>query len=115
MNRRHLLAAAAAAGVSTFGGGRAASGAAPLRVGAALPDPPFELMGASGPEGFDIELMKLIAALDAAGIELIGEGGVSQGGGRGVRLKTAVASPEANPSSANSSSAKTRPPKKRER
>ncbi len=32
-------------------------------------------------------LMKLIAALDAAGIELIGEGSVSQGGGRGVRLK----------------------------
>jgi len=33
-------------------------------------------------------LMKLVAALDAAGIELIGEGAVSQGGGRGVRLKT---------------------------
>jgi transcriptional regulator with XRE-family HTH domain len=33
-------------------------------------------------------LMKLIAALDAAGIELINEGAVSQGGGRGVRLKT---------------------------
>jgi transcriptional regulator with XRE-family HTH domain len=32
-------------------------------------------------------LMKLIAALDAAGIELIGEGGVSAAGGRGVRLK----------------------------
>ena len=32
-------------------------------------------------------LMKLIAALDAAGIELIGEGAVSHGGGRGVRLK----------------------------
>jgi transcriptional regulator with XRE-family HTH domain len=32
-------------------------------------------------------LMKLIAALDAAGIELIGEGAVSQGSGRGVRLK----------------------------
>jgi transcriptional regulator with XRE-family HTH domain len=32
-------------------------------------------------------LMKLIAALDAAGIELIGDGVVSQGGGRGVRLK----------------------------
>jgi transcriptional regulator with XRE-family HTH domain len=32
-------------------------------------------------------LMKLIAALDAAGIELIGESAVSQGGGRGVRLK----------------------------
>ena len=32
-------------------------------------------------------LMKLIRALDAAGIELIGEGVVSEGGGRGVRLK----------------------------
>jgi transcriptional regulator with XRE-family HTH domain len=32
-------------------------------------------------------LMKLIAALDAAGIELINEGAVSQGGGRGARLK----------------------------
>jgi hypothetical protein len=34
-------------------------------------------------------LMKLIDALDAAGIELIGEGAISQGGGRGVRLKPA--------------------------
>ena len=33
-----------------------------LRVGAALPDPPFELMGKDGPAGFDIDLMKLIAA-----------------------------------------------------
>src|SRR5690606_15874180 len=32
-------------------------------------------------------LMKLVAALDAAGVELIAEGAVSQGGGRGVRLK----------------------------
>ncbi len=32
-------------------------------------------------------LMKLIEALNAAGIELIGDGAVSQGGGRGVRLK----------------------------
>jgi transcriptional regulator with XRE-family HTH domain len=32
-------------------------------------------------------LMKLISALDAAGIELIGEGAVSQDGGRGVRLR----------------------------
>jgi transcriptional regulator with XRE-family HTH domain len=32
-------------------------------------------------------LMKLIAALDAAGVELINEGAVSQAGGRGVRLK----------------------------
>jgi transcriptional regulator with XRE-family HTH domain len=32
-------------------------------------------------------LMKLVAALDAAGIELIGEGMTSSDGGRGVRLK----------------------------
>jgi transcriptional regulator with XRE-family HTH domain len=32
-------------------------------------------------------LMKLVAALDAAGIELIGEGATSLTGGRGVRLK----------------------------
>jgi transcriptional regulator with XRE-family HTH domain len=32
-------------------------------------------------------LMKLIGALDLAGIELIGEGAMSSGGGRGVRLK----------------------------
>lgn len=35
-------------------------------------------------------LMKLIAALDAAGIELIAEGQVSSAGGRGVRLKPDV-------------------------
>jgi len=33
-------------------------------------------------------LMKLIAALEAAGVELIGEAAVSEHGGRGVRLKT---------------------------
>lgn len=32
-------------------------------------------------------LMKLIAAIDAAGIELIAEGAISRAGGRGVRLK----------------------------
>ena len=32
-------------------------------------------------------LMKLIAALDAAGIELIAENATSAGGGRGVRLR----------------------------
>ena len=32
-------------------------------------------------------LMKLVAALDAGGVELIGEGAVSDKGGRGVRLK----------------------------
>ncbi|TNE67560.1 MAG: XRE family transcriptional regulator [Alphaproteobacteria bacterium] len=39
-------------------------------------------------------LMKVIAALDAAGIELIGDNGQSLSGGRGVRLKApAVPSP----------------------
>jgi len=33
-------------------------------------------------------LMKLVDALAAGGIELIGEGAVSQSGGRGVRLRT---------------------------
>jgi transcriptional regulator with XRE-family HTH domain len=32
-------------------------------------------------------LMKLIAALDAAGVELIAEGAATTSGGRGVRLK----------------------------
>lgn len=32
-------------------------------------------------------LMKLIAALEAAGIELIGEGASSTAGGRGIRIK----------------------------
>lgn len=32
-------------------------------------------------------LMKLIGALDSSGIELIGEGAVSNDGGRGIRLK----------------------------
>ena len=32
-------------------------------------------------------LMKLVGALNAAGIELIAEGAVSTSGGRGVRLK----------------------------
>ena len=32
-------------------------------------------------------LMKLVAALDLAGIELISDNAVSAGGGRGVRLK----------------------------
>jgi len=33
-------------------------------------------------------LMKLVEALATAGIELIGEGAASAGGGRGVRLKS---------------------------
>jgi polar amino acid transport system substrate-binding protein len=38
------------------------SAAQALRVGAALPDPPFEYNGKEGPAGFDIELMRRIAA-----------------------------------------------------
>jgi transcriptional regulator with XRE-family HTH domain len=33
-------------------------------------------------------LMKLVEALAAAGVELIGEGAASHGGGRGVRLRS---------------------------
>ena len=36
--------------------------APPLRVGAALPDPPFEFMTDAGPTGFDVALMQRIAA-----------------------------------------------------
>ena len=32
-------------------------------------------------------LMKLVGALDVAGIELIAEGAISASGGRGIRLK----------------------------
>lgn len=35
-------------------------------------------------------LTKIVNALDRAGIELIGEGGQSNGSGRGVRLKNTV-------------------------
>ena len=42
-------------------------------------------------------LMKLVAALDAAGIELINEGAASPGGGRGVRLKASGASAKPAP------------------
>ena len=36
-------------------------------------------------------LMKLIAALDRLGVQLINEGAASEGGGRGVRLRHAPA------------------------
>jgi transcriptional regulator with XRE-family HTH domain len=42
-------------------------------------------------------LMKLVAALDSAGIELIGEGAVSHSGGRGVRLKVGSGGKPAKP------------------
>jgi len=60
MKRRAMLAGlpAVAAGVGRAG---IAQAAPPLRVGAALPDPPFEFVAGTGPDGFDIKLMQLIA------------------------------------------------------
>jgi transcriptional regulator with XRE-family HTH domain len=51
--------------------------------------PTIQRMEASGGvvRGNVDSLMKLVAALDTAGIELIGDGTASGGGGRGVRLK----------------------------
>ena len=61
--------------------------------------PTIQRMEASGEliRGNVDSLMKLIAALDSAGIELIGEGAASSGCGRGVRLKAAQPSTPANP------------------
>jgi transcriptional regulator with XRE-family HTH domain len=42
-------------------------------------------------------LMKLIAALETSGVELINDGGVSQASGRGVRLKTSKSSTPPGP------------------
>jgi polar amino acid transport system substrate-binding protein len=60
MTRRHLLATLPLFAVAGFGAG-SAKGGAPLKVGAALPDPPFELVTKDGPAGFDITLMQKIA------------------------------------------------------
>jgi transcriptional regulator with XRE-family HTH domain len=56
---------------------------------ASLSLPTIQRMEASGGvvRGNVDSLMKLVAALDTAGIELIGDKAPSQGGGRGVRLK----------------------------
>jgi polar amino acid transport system substrate-binding protein len=65
MTRRHLLATLplfAAAGLGAGAAKDTVKGVTPLKVGAALPDPPFELMTEDGPAGFDIALMKKIAA-----------------------------------------------------
>jgi transcriptional regulator with XRE-family HTH domain len=55
-------------------------------------------------------LVKLIAALDAAGIELIDEGAVSNSQGRGVRLKSNAGSvrPAPGARSENKASSRTR-------
>jgi polar amino acid transport system substrate-binding protein len=60
MTRRHLLATLPLFAAAGLGVG-AVKSAAPLKVGAALPDPPFEFMTKDGPAGFDITLMQRIA------------------------------------------------------
>jgi transcriptional regulator with XRE-family HTH domain len=59
---------------------------------ARLSVPTIQRMEASGGviRGNVDSLMKLIGALDRAGIELISEGTASQGQGRGVRLQAAA-------------------------
>jgi len=60
-----------------------------LATRSGLSVPTIQRMEASGGviRGNVDSLMKVVRALDAAGIEIIDEGGVSQSGGRGVRLK----------------------------
>ena len=55
-------------------------------------------------------LTKLIGALDAAGIELIGEGAASPDGGRGIRLKRRAASASSSKSAEARGNATASPP-----
>jgi transcriptional regulator with XRE-family HTH domain len=55
-------------------------------------------------------LMKLTGALDAAGIELIGEGAASQDGGRGLRLKSPPARVSSRAGLPNTAAGRNRPP-----
>jgi polar amino acid transport system substrate-binding protein len=61
MLRRHFLASLPSVGATVLAV-CSAEATMQLRVGAALPDPPFELMSKDGPTGFDITLMQRIAA-----------------------------------------------------
>jgi transcriptional regulator with XRE-family HTH domain len=56
--------------------------------------PTIQRMEASGDviRGNVGSLMKLVSALDSAGLELIGEDAVSHVGGRGIRLKAGTTS-----------------------
>jgi transcriptional regulator with XRE-family HTH domain len=73
---------------------------------AGLSVPTIQRMEASGGviRGNVDSLMKLISALDAAGVELIGDNAVSGRGGRGVRLKAPSARPADTPVSDQSES-----------
>lgn len=54
--------------------------------------PTIQRMEASGGviRGNVDSMMKLISAIEAAGIELIGDGATSMDGGRGLRLKSSI-------------------------
>ncbi|MFP4537380.1 MAG: helix-turn-helix domain-containing protein [Dichotomicrobium sp.] len=69
--------------------------------------PTIQRMEASGGviRGNVDSLMKLVSALNAAGIELIAEGAVSQTGGRGVRLKSSQPPADISPTETGSGSA----------
>jgi polar amino acid transport system substrate-binding protein len=61
MKRRQLIAAAPPL-VTSLLVACVAQVRPPLRVGAALPDPPFEFVADGGPAGFDVTMMQRIAA-----------------------------------------------------
>jgi predicted transcriptional regulator len=63
------------------------------RAGLSLPT--IQRMEASDGQvrGVVDSLVKVVQALDSAGIELIGEGAASSGGGRGVRFRTGQVPP----------------------
>ncbi len=60
MKRRRMLAGSSLLATAMLGA-RPGKAAPMLKVGAALPDPPFELMTKQGPTGFDVALMQRIA------------------------------------------------------
>jgi predicted transcriptional regulator len=64
---------------------------------AGLSPPTIQRMEASGGQvrGVVDTLVKVVTALEAAGIELIGENAPSAGSGRGVRLRQAASSDRA--------------------
>jgi len=68
-----------------------------LAEAAGLSLPTIQRMeGSAGQVRGNVEsLVKVVEALEKAGVELIGEGAASSGGGRGVRLKAPPA-PEKN-------------------
>jgi len=63
-----------------------------LAEAAGLSVPTIQRMeGSAGQVRGNVEsLVKVVEALETAGVELIGEGAQSAGGGRGVRLKAAA-------------------------